>query len=132
MRNLQRDKLKCTIGGIIFCEIQTNIVFSHFYYIHNKMRNVLIFNVLTVFLLNSCLWYFDNKGIYGSGTVTKERFKVSLFDKIDVSGAFTVYLSQGDIESVDDNLQQYVEVRNEGNNIITNNSSGVGKIKKEK
>ena len=86
------------------------------------MKNILIISVLMAIFLNSCLWTFEKSGIKGSGTVTKEKRAVSPFDKIDITGAFTVYLSQGEVESVevelDNNLQQYVEVRNEGNKLI--------------
>ena len=81
------------------------------------MKNILIVSILTAIFLNSCLWSFEKSGIKGSGTVTKEQRAVSPFDKIDITGAFTVYLSQGEVESV------VVEI---------NDSSGVGKIKKEK
>ena len=106
---------------------QKNVAYLFDYQLSAKwvniiMKNTLIFSILSAFLLNSCLWSFDNSGIKGSGTVTKEQHVVSPFDKIDVSGSFTVYLSQGDVESVevelDDNLQQYVEVRNEGSKLI--------------
>jgi len=64
----------------------------------------------------------DKTKVRGSGTLTKEERAVSPFDKIVVNGAFTVYLTQGDTESVeveiDDNLQQYVEVRNEGSKLV--------------
>jgi len=87
-----------------------------------KMKNTLILSILISFLLTSCVLTFDKTAINGSGTVTNEQRTVSPFDKITVAGIFTVYLSQGDIESVeveiDDNLQQYVEVRNEGSKLI--------------
>jgi hypothetical protein len=86
------------------------------------MKNVLILSVLSAFLLTGCFWSFDSTKIKGSGTVTKEQREVSPFEKIDVTGAFTVYLSQGDEESVeveiDDNLQQYVLVRNEDSKLV--------------
>jgi len=73
---------------------------------------------LIPFLLTSCV----QTTIDGSGTVTNEQRTVSPFDKISIEGIFTVYLSQGDVESVeveiDDNLQQYVEVRNEGSKLV--------------
>lgn len=87
------------------------------------MKNILIFSVLSMFLMTGCLWVFDKTGIQGSGTVTIEQRAVSSFDKIEIiSGVFTVYLSQGDVESVeveiDDNLQLYIEVRNEGSKLV--------------
>jgi hypothetical protein len=86
------------------------------------MKNLLIFSVLSAFLLTGCLWAFDHNKIKGSGTVTKEQRELTPFDKIDVTGVFTVYLSQGEEESVeveiDDNLQQYVLVHNEGSKLV--------------
>ena len=58
----------------------------------------------------------------GSGTVTKEQREILPFDKLKVSGSFNVFLLQGETESVeveiDDNLQQYVRFRNEGNKMF--------------
>ena len=86
------------------------------------MKNVLIISVIAAFLFSGCLWVFDRTAIKGSGTVSKEQRVVSSFDKIEIVGTFTVYLSQGDEEivevEIDDNLQQYVEVRNEGSKLI--------------
>ena len=86
------------------------------------MRNILIFSAFSVFLLTGCFWNFDKDRMKGSGIVTKEQRAVSSFDKIEIAGAFKVHLSQGDIESVeveiDDNLQPYVEVRNTGSKLI--------------
>ena len=84
------------------------------------MKKLLIFSMLASFLMTGCLL---DPGIRGNGNVTKQQRPVSTFDKIEIaSGPFTVNLTQGDIESVeveiDDNLQQYVEVRNEGNKLV--------------
>ena len=87
-----------------------------------KMKNILIFSMLTSFLLSGCISVYDKTKVKGSGTVTIEQRAVTSFDRIIVNGAFTVYLSQGDTESVeveiDDNLQKYVEVRNEGHRLV--------------
>ena len=87
------------------------------------MRNSLIFSLLSMFLLTGCLFVYDKTTLKGSGTVTIEQRAVSSFDKIEiVSGVFTVHLTQGDEESVeveiDDNLQPYVEVRNNGSTLV--------------
>jgi hypothetical protein len=84
------------------------------------MKKLLIFSVLTSLLLTGC---FLRTGIKGSGTVTKEQRTVLPFNQVEIaSGPFTVYLSQGDTESVeveiDDNLQPYVKVRNEGSKLV--------------
>jgi len=84
------------------------------------MKNILIFSLLALFLLGSC---YLQPSIKGDGNVTKEQRAVTSFDKVEIaSGPFTVYLTQGDTESVevefDDNLQQYVEVRNDGSTLV--------------
>ena len=84
------------------------------------MKNTLIFSLLALILCTGCLM---QASIRGNGNVTKEQRTVTSFDKVEIaSGPFTVYLTQGDIESVevefDDNLQQYVEVRNDGSTLV--------------
>ena len=100
------------------------------------MKNVLIFSVLASFLLTSCVLVFDKTKVKGSGTVTMEQREVSPFDKIVVCGVFTVYLSQGETESVeveiDDNLQQYVEVRNEGHKLVLDVKNHINFVKTTK
>ena len=77
-----------------------------------------IFRILISFSLTGCLF---KTTINGSGFVSEEQRSVSSFDKIQINGSFTVDLSQGDFENVeveiDDNLQEYVEVRNEGSKL---------------
>jgi hypothetical protein len=85
---------------------------------------------LLVSVVAVCAYYIVNKeeitndinGIKGSGTVSKEQREVLPFDKLMIAGSFTVHLLQGETESVeveiDDNLQQYVRLRNEGNELI--------------
>lgn len=67
-----------------------------------------IFILGIVMTLVSC-----DEGIIGSGRIVKETREVKSFDAIDVSGAFHVFITQGDTESLeieaDDNLIQYVE-----------------------
>ena len=83
-------------------------------------------SVLLIALLAAGGYYifnvFNKNRITGSGTVTVERREVSPFDRIRIAGTFTVYLSQGETESVeveiDDNLQQYVVVRNDGRILV--------------
>ena len=84
------------------------------------MKKILVFSLLASFLFISCLLQTSPRG---SGTVTKEQRTVSSFDKVEIaSGPFTVYLLQGDTENVevefDDNLQQYIDVRNEGSKLV--------------
>jgi len=97
------------------------------------MKNTLIFSMLISFLLTGCISVYDKTKVKGSGTVTIEERAVSPFDKIIVDGAFSVHLSQGDTESVeveiDDNLQPYVEVRNEGRKLVLDVKDHVNFVK---
>jgi hypothetical protein len=85
----------------------------------------IIFSLAIPLLLTSCFYGWDNnkKTVKGSGVLTKEQRHVTSFDKIEIaSGAFEVYLLQGDTESVevetDDNLHQYVRVQNYDNTLV--------------
>ena len=93
-----------------------------------KTKSIFIYSLLTAFLLTDCVSAFD-KRIKGSGNVTTELRSVSPFDKIEIDGVFTVFISQGDTESVeveiDDNLQEYVVVRNEGSKLALDIKDGV-------
>lgn len=86
----------------------------------SKMKQVLILSALTAFFSTiGCM----KVNVTKAETLTRERRAVSPFDEILVaSGSFDVYLTQGDVESVevetDDNLQQYVEVRNEMGRLV--------------
>lgn len=72
--------------------------------------------VLTLFaatLLSSC-HYFHGNQIHGNGNVTTQSRSVSNFKSIDASSAVNVYITQDSAFSVkvtvDENLQQYIEV----------------------
>lgn len=74
---------------------------------------------LGFFLLASTLFFAScDEMIIGSGRVVEEERDVRSFDAIEVSGAFHVYLSQGNRESLvieaDDNLMQYIETNVSG------------------
>jgi len=100
------------------------------------MKKILIFSVLASFFLTGCIFVFDKSKIKGCGNVTIEQREVSPFDQIKVVGTFTVYLSQGDTESVeveiDENLQHYVEVRNEGSKLILDVKNHINFVKSTK
>lgn len=80
--------------------------------------------VLTLFLFSvasastGCL-YLD--GERGDGNVVKEERKVSGFSELDVSGAFTVYITQGNEEKLileaDENLMEYIRTEVSGNTL---------------
>jgi hypothetical protein len=66
----------------------------------------------------------DNKSerIEGNGKLVTKEVNVSPFDNLKASGVFELILTQGGRESVkvqaDENLQQYIIVRNEGRNLV--------------
>ena len=78
-------------------------------------------------LLLSC-HNFLGKRVRGNGNVQTEDRPVNEFKNIEVGGAAKVFISQGDHPSikieVDENLQPYVEVFQEGNKIIVRERSG--------
>ena len=66
--------------------------------------------------------YDKNKPkIEGSGNIVTKTLNVQAFDQIDVSGVFSLKLSQGSKEEVkieaDDNLQDLFEVKNDGSKL---------------
>ena len=63
----------------------------------------------------------DSYRIEGSGNVITKEISVQSFDELNVSGVFSVLLSQGSKEEVkieaEDNLQTLFEVKNEGSKL---------------
>src|SRR5580693_6057205 len=78
-------------------------------------------------LLFSCQHFFG-KRVHGNGNVTTQDRPVNDFKDVEVGGAAKVFVSQGDQHSVkvevDDNLQQFVEVYQEGNKVIVREKNG--------
>ncbi len=64
----------------------------------------------------------DKKKIEGSGNVITKDVAVQSFSELKASGVFSVFLEQGNTESVrieaDDNFQPLFEVKNEGSKLI--------------
>jgi hypothetical protein len=93
----------------------------------NRSKKTLWFLLAFPILLFSCQ-NFLGKRVRGNGNIQTQDRQVSDFKNVEVGGAAKVYVSQGDHASVkvevDDNLQQYVEVRQEGNRIIVRERSG--------
>ena len=92
------------------------------------MKKSLLFGTVVVLFLISCISCLDRK-VKGNGDVTVEQREVSSFDKINIDGVFKVYLSQGDTEEVeveiDENLQSYVNVYNKGSSLFLDIEKGV-------
>jgi Putative auto-transporter adhesin, head GIN domain len=78
-------------------------------------------------LLFACQNIFG-KRVHGDGNVTTQDRSVTEFKNIEVGGAAKVFVSQGDQHSVkvevDENLQQFVEVYQEGDKVVVREKSG--------
>lgn len=78
-------------------------------------------------LISSCGQIFG-KRVHGDGNVTTQDRTVSDFKNVEVGGAAKVYVTQGDQHSVkievDENLQQFVEVLQEGNKVVIREKPG--------
>jgi hypothetical protein len=78
-------------------------------------------------LLFSCRNFFG-KRVHGNGNITTQDRTVSDFKDVEVGGSAKVFVSQGDQHSVkvevDENLQQFVEVYQEGNKVIVREKAG--------
>lgn len=68
------------------------------------------------------------KKVKGDGNITSQDKSVSAFKSVHVSGAIDLYVSQGELKPVkietDANLQQYIEVRQEGDHLIIETRNG--------
>jgi hypothetical protein len=73
-------------------------------------------------------------GIEGDGNVVTENRKVSSFDQIDVSGAFTVVLKQGEGEEViveaDQNLHEIINVEVVGGTLLIDSKQNIRRATK--
>ncbi len=74
------------------------------------------------------------EGIDGNGKVVKETRNVGSFDKIEIGGAFKVFLSQGSIESLvveaDENLMKIIETDVRGGKLIVETKENIHDSKK--
>jgi len=72
-------------------------------------------------LLAGCTLFSEQASITGSGNIVTQEETFTGFDKVDVSPAFKVDISQGDtfgvVIRVDDNLLQYLEVVKQGSTL---------------
>jgi hypothetical protein len=73
-------------------------------------------------------------GIEGDGNVVSKNRKVSSFDQIDVSGAFTVVLKQGETEEViieaDQNLHEIITVEVIGGTLLIDSKQNIRRATK--
>ncbi len=94
------------------------------------------FSIICMVLLFSANITFAQKYIKGNGNVTKQERTISSFNEIVVKGVYNIYLAQGNKESVtvetDDNLQEVVTVKNQGNALVLGWKKGMNIKKKTK
>jgi hypothetical protein len=78
----------------------------------------------------------DKPRIEGSGNVITKEVSIQSFDELNISGVFSVLLSQGNKEEVkieaDDNLQELFEVKNEGSKLVIGMKKNVNFNSKKK
>ena len=96
---------------------------------------LIILSLAGLFFLNSC----EGCGRRGNGNVVTQNRTVSAFSKISIEGVFPVELSQdGNAEFVkveaDENLQDYITVENDGNELVVKlkDEASIHKSKKMK
>jgi hypothetical protein len=93
----------------------------------NESKKALWLLLAFPILLFSCQ-NFLGKRVKGNGDIQTEDRQVSNFKNVEVGGAAKVFVTQGDHASVkvevDQNLQQYVEVLQEGNKVVVRERNG--------
>ncbi len=84
------------------------------------MKQIFFLFLVSVTLFTSCR-EISGRRIRGSGHITSESRHVGNFENLDISGAINAYVTQGENSSVrieaDDNLLNYIEVRERGNTL---------------
>ncbi len=91
------------------------------------MKKLLLITAVIVVAASSCRFGWG-KRVSGNGTIKSEDHTVTAFKSIRVSGGMNVYLSQGEVKPVkiesDDNLLQYVEVIQQGDELVIREKEG--------
>jgi hypothetical protein len=81
------------------------------------MRQILFLAAVSTMLFTSCREVFA-KRIRGNGNITTQTRSAGQFNSVEVSGSINVYAKQDSSSAIrveaDENLQQYVEIRNDG------------------
>src|SRR6059058_479635 len=95
-----------------------------------KMKKIFLMALFASTLLASC-HFLGGKRVRGNGNIKTEERSVSPFSKVEVHGNIDVYVIQGDAKSAqnlriegDENLIPYVEISQEGDELIVRNRSG--------
>ena len=89
------------------------------------MKKYLLFLAALPVVLGSCHHWWG-KRVRGNGNIKTEEHTVSSFKNLHVSASINVYVSQGDIKPIkiegDENLLPYIEVEQDGDEIIIKTS----------
>lgn len=100
------------------------------------MRKIFFFSILIAAALPAISQGKDQPKIEGSGTIITRQVSIQPFDQLDVSGVFSVKLSQGSKEEVsieaDDNLQDLFIIKNEGSRLTISMKKDVNFNSKKK
>jgi hypothetical protein len=85
------------------------------------MKKYFFFLIAPLFVLSSCR-EFMGKRVRGNGNIKTEKRDITSFKNLEVHGGIDVIILQGDIKPLeikgDENLFQYIEVKQEGDNLI--------------
>src|SRR5882757_3956991 len=91
------------------------------------MKKLLLVLAVIAVVTSSCRFGWG-KRVSGSGNIKTEEHSVSGFKNIQLSGGMNIYLTQGDFKPVkietDDNLLQYIEVIQQGNDLVVREKPG--------
>jgi putative autotransporter adhesin-like protein len=91
------------------------------------MRHILFVAVASTVLFTSCREIFS-KRMRGNGNITTQTRSTGQFNSVEVSGNINVYAKQDSSASIrveaDENLQQYIETRNDGGVLVIRSQEG--------
>jgi len=91
------------------------------------MKKLLLALVVITLIVPSCRYGFG-KRVSGNGTIHTEEHTVTDFKNVHVSGGMDVFLTQGDAKPVkietDENLMQYIEVVQQGDDLVIRQKNG--------
>lgn len=86
-----------------------------------------------ILILFSAFICLNSFAIDGNGKLLKQDRPVTAFNSIEVGGAFNIILTQGEKESLavetDENLQEYIITKVNGNKLSISTKKGMGKSK---
>jgi hypothetical protein len=106
--------------------------------IRKKMKSLKIFLVtfITLSLIASCINGQIRKTVRGDGNVVKKERSAESFDGIKVSSGVSVYLTQGDKESItveaDENLHEYIITEVKGGTLHVYTDANIREAERER